>query len=54
MKNTVQRVRGALYFPLEILAKVGAGAGTLKAVAAFTIWIDTPLRRFIVRGPYEV
>lgn len=54
IKNIVQRVRAALYFPLEILAKVGANAGTLQAVAAVTLWVDKPLRRFIVRGSYEV
>lgn len=54
IKNIVQRVRGALYFPLEILAKGGANAGTLKAVAALTLWVDKPFRRFIVRGSYEV
>lgn len=54
IKNIVHRVRGALYFPLEILAKMGANAGTLKAVAALTVWVDKPLRRVIIRGSYEV
>ena len=54
IKNILARARAALYYPLQFLAFFGFSHASIKAFVTFTVWLDTPIRRFILRGFYEV
>jgi hypothetical protein len=46
----IRAVRSWLYSPLSALVDLGAGPSTIRAAASVIVWVDTPLRRLLLRG----
>lgn len=54
MKNIVRAFRSVLYFPLEILPRLGVSVYALKPLIALIVAIDKPLRNYLLGGQREV
>jgi len=54
MKTTVRFLRSALYFPLDVMPKIGIPYRVARWYLHQVVRMDAPFRRYLLGGRYEV
>lgn len=50
MRKTVRGIRFLLYLPVQFFPKILPPGPFVLRVARFIVWVDSPLRRYMLRG----